>query len=509
MYARVSSKEQEKEGYSIYAQVKLLKEFADAEGFTVVGEYRDVETAKQTGRANFGEMVRWLKANPGSHVLVEKTDRLYRNFRDMLTLEDLSAEIHFVKDNMALSANSLPSEKFKHDILVVMAKHYTDNLSAEAKKGMLEKAQQGIWPTMAPLGYRNVGDDRGRRVIEPDPEVAPLIIKLFEWYAEGGLSVRDLTGKARQVGLKYRKSGNSIPPSTVHQILRNRIYMGEFVWAGLRCQGIHQPLVSLELWLRVQDMLEGRKAAKHRHAKHNFAFSRLISCGHCGCSLVGEKKTKRERNYIYYHCTGYKGKCNEPYVREEVLEEKFAGLLKELTFDDEILDWIRHALRESHSQERREHEAAAKRLQDEHDLLQKRIHGAYIDKLDGVIDAVSFENMAAEWKAEQDRCQRDIELHKHADRGYIEEGVRLIELAQNAGRLFEKQEATEKRRLLNFLVSNCSWRNRELSVTLRQPFDLIAGIAKINTQKKAAGEISNGLSENWLPGPDSNQRPIG
>ena len=57
IYARVSSKEQEKEGFSIPAQLKLLKEYAAANGFAVAQEYIDVETAKQTGRAAFGEMV--------------------------------------------------------------------------------------------------------------------------------------------------------------------------------------------------------------------------------------------------------------------------------------------------------------------------------------------------------------------------------------------------------------------------------------------------------------------
>src|SRR4030088_1616769 len=83
IYARVSSKEQEKEGFSIPAQLKLLKEYAAANGFAVAQEYIDVETAKQTGRTAFGEMVAYLKAHPSVRVmLVEKTDRLYRNLKD-------------------------------------------------------------------------------------------------------------------------------------------------------------------------------------------------------------------------------------------------------------------------------------------------------------------------------------------------------------------------------------------------------------------------------------------
>jgi site-specific DNA recombinase len=56
----------------------------------------------------------------------------------------------------------------------------------------------------------------------------------------------------------------------------------------------------------------------------------------------------------------------------------------------------------------------------------------------------------------------------------LDEGVRLLELAQSARRLFDRQEAREKRRLLDFVVSNCSWKGGKLTVELRQPFDILA-----------------------------------
>jgi DNA invertase Pin-like site-specific DNA recombinase len=136
IYARVSSKEQEKEGFSIPAQLKLLKEYAVVSGFTVVEEYIDVETAKQVGRAAFGEMVAYLKAHPSVRVmLVEKTDRLYRNLKDWVTVDELDVEMHFPKEGVVLSRESRSSEKFMHGIKVLMAKNYIDNLSEEARKG--------------------------------------------------------------------------------------------------------------------------------------------------------------------------------------------------------------------------------------------------------------------------------------------------------------------------------------------------------------------------------------
>ncbi len=132
VYVRVSSKEQEKEGFSIPAQLKLLREHAVAKSLRVVHEYVDVETAKQAGRTSFGEMIAHLRANRNIRtILVEKTDRLYRNLKDWVTLDELDVEVDLVKEGVVLSRESRSSEKFMHGIKVLMAKNYIDNLSEE------------------------------------------------------------------------------------------------------------------------------------------------------------------------------------------------------------------------------------------------------------------------------------------------------------------------------------------------------------------------------------------
>jgi site-specific DNA recombinase len=279
--------------------------------------------------------------------------------------------------------------------------------------------------------------------------------------------------KARAAGLAYKKSGAPVPTSTVHTILRNRLYTGWFEWNGKLYQGKHEPLVSIELWERVQGVMDGRNASKHRRMTHDFAFSGMIACAKCGCSVVGEIKKQK---YIYYHCTGYADKCRgEPascrrkYVREEMLEQQFTAMLGQLRFDDEALEWVRQALHASHADEQREHEEAIKRLQAEHRRLGERISAMYIDKLDGKIGADFFDKMAGEWREEQRRLQRDLDRHEEAEQSYMVEGVRILELARNAQALFERQPAREKRRLLNFVLSNCSWEDGEVVATSANP----------------------------------------
>jgi site-specific DNA recombinase len=513
IYARVSSKEQEKEGFSIPAQLKLLKDYASTNGFAIAHEYVDVETAKQAGRAAFGEMVAYLSAHPSVRVmLAEKTDRLYRNLKDWVTVDELEVEIHFPKEGVVLSRDARSSEKFMHGIKVLMAKNYIDNLSEETRKGMTEKAEQGLWPSNAPLGYRNVTGTEGRKTIVPDESIAPIIRNLFEWYARGDISIREATKKARAAGLVFRKSRGRIPGSTVAKILRNRIYTGRFDWDGKTYQGRYQPIISGDLWEQVQDVLDGRIGRKSRTRKRDFAFSGLIECEACGCAIVGEIKKER---YVYYHCTGYADKCSgtpsvcrRKHMREEALEQQFTAMLGRLHFDDEVLEWVRDALHASHAEERREHEEAIRRLEAECSRLDDRVHAMYADKLDGLIDAAFFQKMSNQWREEQDRFRRDIERHRNADRSYLSEGLALLELANNAQRLFAQQEPREKRRLLNFLLSNCTRNDGVLIASFRQPFDMLAETIAAVRSDTASKSGFGGETEKWLPEQDSNLRPF-
>ena len=145
------------------------------------------------------------------------------------------------------------------------------------------------------------------------------------------------------------------------------------------------------------------------------------------------------------------------------------------------------------------------RLRAEYDRLQRRIDAMYVDKLDGRVDVAFFDKMSAEWRAEQDRCQRRIDRHQEADKSYMEEGVQILELARNAQRLFERQVPREKRRLLNFVLSNCTWEDGEVVATFRQPFDLLAETTAIASRHGAGNTAKSSKSEIWLGDMDSNQ----
>jgi len=220
IYARVSTKEQQAEGYSIPAQTKAIRAFCEAQGISPVAEFIEAESAGKAGRTRFAEMVSYLKAHPDVRIVVaHKLDRLYRNFRDQITLEDLGVKARYVVGDIP----DTPQGELLRDVNLSVAKFYLGNLREEVKKGMDEKVAQGGWPHRAPTGYVN---DRETRSIIPDPATAPMVRAAFERYAAGNISLADLARDLNGHGYRSR-SGRPFTASMLHVLLRNPIYCGD------------------------------------------------------------------------------------------------------------------------------------------------------------------------------------------------------------------------------------------------------------------------------------------
>lgn len=475
LYARVSCEQQQEEGYSIPAQLKLLKDYAQKNNLKVVRVFEDVETAKQSGRTYFNEMVKFLQDGPDTKIiLVEKTDRLYRNFRDYVNIDDLindlDVEIHLVKEGEVLSKNSKSHQKFIHGIKVLMAKNYIDNLSEETKKGKIEKAEQGIFPSNAPIGYKNVErgiNGQNVKTIDIDESRAHIILKMFRLYATGNYSLRQISELVTSEGLRSNR-GHKLGISNVASTLKNPFYYGYFRWGSKLYKGTHSPIISKELFDATQRAFRG--CNKEKQWVNDFAFTGLLTCGKCGCAITAEMKKGK---YIYYHCTRYKGNCGNSYIREEALGEKLGELIKDIQIDEEVVETIREALLSSYQDKKEYHDRQISSLNAQYTTLQHRIDQIYIDKLDGKVSEEFYAEKIKEWRAEQENIRLNIEKHENADANYFAQGVHILELAQKAYSLYLKQEPAEKRKLLNYVLSNCTFIDGSLYPVYRKPFDLL------------------------------------
>ncbi len=464
-YARVSSKDQETEGYSIPSQIKLLKKYARKNNLKIVQEFIEVESAKKSGRYNFDKMLSYIKSNPGvKNILVEKTDRLYRNIFDFAKISKLDIDVHLIKENEIYGKNSRSNEKFFQGIRMLMAAHYSDNLSEEAQKGMLEKAEQGGWPCKAPIGYkRNVENHE----LELDASKSFYIKKIFEEYATGMNSIAKLADSFYLIGLRSI-NGKRINKAGIHRILKNPIYCGKFIYKGKIYKGKHVPIISMELYHKVQEVLA--KGTSPHISKRNFAYRGFLKCHKCGCSITPEIKKEK---YIYYSCTQYRGKCRNS-IREDRLVELFIDVVKRITINPSLHEWLIKALKESHQEKEKYHTDIFNNLKKRYAQVKNRIEKAYQDKLDGLISDDFWKCNFEKWNTELIEIESQIAIHRNANKEYLDLGFKILELANSATDLFLSRNNYERRKLLDVLLSNCSIFDAILYPTYRKPFDILA-----------------------------------
>ncbi len=466
LYARVSSREQA-EGYSIDAQIKLLRAFAEKEGIRVLREFIDVETAKKVGRPQFGEMLSFLKAHPSAqNLLVEKTDRLYRNFKDYVALDELALEIHLVKEGTRLSHLSTSHDKFIHGIKVLMAKNYIDNLREEVAKGMLEKASKGLPPGRPPVGYRNNRDSRG---IDIDPVHGPWVKKMFEAYATGAYSLDRLSRHLFEEGYTFQPSKPKIPPTTLEKVLKNPFYIGRFHFAGETYTGSYPHLIPEELFEAVQAAFRDHNRPKQQ--KHTFAFTGLLTCEECGCAITAEMKKGK---YVYYHCTHRRGLCSQKAVlREEELDRQFEAVVEAVEVGLDVMEDVEADLAASADEDaafqKEKTDAVAKRIE----ALENRIEKGLEANLDGALPDALWKKKSLEWGEEIKRLRASLRPGVEAEK--IDPALRqgLVSLARKASALYRKQSPIQKRTLLHILCSRSTLRDGRIRVTYRQPFDLM------------------------------------
>jgi len=439
-----------------------------------------IDVTKQSGRTNFSKMVKFFQDNPDVKILLcEKTDRLYRNFKDYVIIDDLDLTLIFVKEGSILNKYSKSHEKFIHGIKVLMAKNYIDNLSEETRKGMLEKAEEGEYPSYAPLGYLH---DKINKKIKIDKTRAKYIKELFELYATGNYSIRQLENLMYKKGLRTRKN-KKVVRSSINEILKNPFYYGYFYWSGKLYKGKHQPIISKDLFDKVQIVIHRYKNT--RAQKRGFAYAGLLVCGKCGSSITAEIKKEK---YIYYHCTFNKGKCDNLYIREEDLEKEFERIFKKLKFNDVILEWIKEGLKLSLKEKEEFHNSQIKRLNDEYLKLENRINQMYIDKLDGEISEEFYRKNVSIWRERQEKILKLIKEHQQANENYLNEGIKLIELANNSYEYFKSKDKIERAILIKMIMKGSKLVDGKIEPIFSPPFDIIYQMSK-ESQKIRVEEV--------------------
>lgn len=462
-YIRVSTARQG-EGVSLLQQKDAILRYAERAQVSVVRWFEEKETAAKRGRAVFSEMLDLLRKGVAAGVIIHKIDRSARNLRDWADLGELidhGIDVRFANESLDLQTRG---GRLSADIQAVVAADFIRNLREETKKGLYGRLKQGLYPMPAPLGYLNCGRGKPK---EPDPVKAPLLRTAFELYSTGRYNLNALAADMTRRGLRNRKDG-LISRNGWSVILNNSFYMSviRIRTSGRTFPGVHQALVTPALFKRVQEVLRGKVNA--RTVTHEFLFRRLLACGLCDYSLIGET----QKEHVYYRC--HTPTCPTTGVREERVDDAIVAKLLPLQFSTEERQYLEdrlHAMRTQWSDEAdHRKEALALRHRQMADRL-RRLTDAY---LEGDIDKRLFEERKAMLLAERQEVEASLVGGNEKDRPTSERLAIFLELAGNAYLAYKNGDSREKRELLGIVTSNRQVQGKTLAISLVSPFQQVA-----------------------------------
>ena len=487
--ARVSTKEQEETGHSLPAQIESLRRYADKKSFEIVKEFCFSESAGPKIRRKFEEVLEYIRENNIRVLLCENVDRATRNFKDAVDLDEMrkneDLEIHFVKDGFFINKDATGNQMFMWEAKVFLAKQYLNRLSDDVKRSIWAKFDNHEWAGKAPRGYRNFTNLDGKQDIEPDEHDAPLIVKMFETYATGNSSHKQLRKMMFDYGLKSA-NGKMLSVSMVANILQNPFYYGVMVYGGKTNTHKYTPLISKDLYDKCQEVRLSYNKKPFQYSAKPFIFRGLVKCAKCGCTISPEIKKGK---FIYYSCTNYRKECERVYVPEKELLKPVYEVLQGLEMPDERVQEITEGLRSLGQSEANFHKFHITNLKKEYDLIEDRISKMYDDRLDGRITDEMYDRKLKEYKERQSAILTEMHIHSDADEEFYLTANMVLKLAQRALQIFKSSEVHEKRQFLNFLLQNCQLEGKNLTFSMRYPFDRI--LATSNQPIGLRGQDSN------------------
>lgn len=463
--ARVSSKAQEDEGYSLDSQVKLLTGYCDSKGFRIKKVFKIAETAsKEQSRKVFKELLKYLHENGVHHLVAEKTDRLTRNMRDAVAIDDWlqvdgQRTLHLVKENIQLHKDSKSDVKFMWNIHLAVAKKYADNLREESMKGWAEKLAQGWLPGVPPIGYKTVVED-GKKIHVPDPVTKHIMRAMFELYLDPSRSVASIANELAARGVRTRM-GHPYSKSRLNDVLKSPFYIGINRFDGKDYPGKQETFISKELFDKVQAKIRGKRPAVLR--QHNPLFKNLISCELC----AGMVTWQLQKGRYYGRCQRLKPVCQGvKLVREDRLEEQIVAQLNNLICPSpEIIDWVSDELRNRRVDQSEACEETLKALNIQIARIERMDSMLYDDKLAGDISREVYETKHAAF-AEQKasfEAKRVKVLETNTDDA--EQRLALLKLSQKAAEIWETRTIEQKRLIIIKLFGSLTFNNGFISVT--------------------------------------------
>ncbi len=396
IYLRVSTEEQV-DNYSLDTQLDICRKEADRRGFGVLEIFREEGRSAKTikARPTLIELLEFCRKHKKevSAVIVYRLDRISRQTADYLAIRKKLVECDITLISASEPTGDTPTERFVETMLAGFAQMDNDVRGERSRNGMRARFMSGLYNGCPPLGYLR---ENGYAI--KDVETFGVIQDAWELVGTGTKSLREMAKILNDQGIRERRKGYKdaeIRAQTLSGIFRNKFYAGKLVSKayGLEVQGQHAPMVTEELFYRVQAILDGRNRnaapalARRSRESVDFPLRRIVNCKNCGHAFTGAWSKGKRRKYGYYFCAA---RCKgSPSVPIKQIDEMTTELLKKVSLKPETVSLINAYIRRTYhlrigalQQKRDKADMELKKIYETRQaLIEKNLSGVYSDSI--------------------------------------------------------------------------------------------------------------------------------
>lgn len=482
IYCRKSMEDEDRQVLSLESQRSEVDRLCGLHpDMRIVAIFEEQRSAKTPGRPVFDEMMRRIEQGEAEGIVAWHPDRLARNSVDGGAITYL-LDRGKLKDLKfpAYSFDNTAQGKFMLQIMFSYSKYYVDSMSDNIRRGMRRKLELGVLPNRPPVGYRN---DKVQKTVVEDPETFRTVRKMWDLALTGCYGPEQIRKLAKdrwgfRTPVRKRSGGTPIALGTIYKLLSNPFYAGLIVWSGKTYPGKHRAMVTMDEFERVQAIF-GRPV-RPQPQKHVFAYTGLIRCGSCGCSVTAEHKVNRHgQRYVYYHCTRKRGPCSERAVELRELEKQIHAFLRRLQTPSALHLWLIEQISfraQGHDAEEASHIAALEQVLADTDRSLQTLTDLRVRDL---VTDDEFVEKREKLKRDKIRLRQQVEERRADGAHWFEPARALLSFSNLAVSWFERGTAEQKRLILASIGSNLTLSNKILSIQAAEPFERIPKVPDV------------------------------
>ncbi len=490
IYNRKSTKDKEdQQVLSIQGQKEENMKRVKREGYEIVREFDEEQSAKLPGRPKFGQMLDLIEKGKAEGIVCWRLNRLARNPIDGGRIQWL------LQNNVVKAINTSEKTYLPSDNVIQMAvefgsaTQFSIDLSKDVMRGMLLKARMGWRPGKACVGYiSDYAGLKGEKKILVDEERFPLVRKCWDLLLTGAYTIPQILNIATDdLGLTMRHGRKAEPRplglATLYSMLTNPFYYGEFDWNDETYKGNHTPMITREEFEKAQIIL-GRKG-KPRQRKYIHLYPGLIRCAECNALIVVnviDKKimsTDEIKRYRYYRCAH-----NRPHVEchqnksiiEEKLEVAFVKVIDSADIPQSFIEWALQKLKLSQEDRQEQHKATL--------TSQQRSYKQAVEKIDKLVDRQLLEatripeelftRKLKELDTEKKRFNNLIQDFDASASQWTEDIVNELNFTLHLRNRFEKGNREKRLEILHRLNQTIQLRDGVLDFRMKPTFSALA-----------------------------------